>query len=191
MTGCPRSALTPRQDSVATNTCDSPRIAAVRNDGDGDGGSPRDCAEDALCCCYDTQLELERAAGPLCEDPVGPEPSDWRLLNCEETDFVDEYEDPDLPIIVRNQGLMGVLGGGGGQKTCGQRSFVPSRGLSFARASPGEFPWTCVVVDADDNEVAACAIVPRTFDNDIASGTDRVITVAHRVDRRRTYEKNF
>ncbi len=65
------------------------------------------------------------------------------------------------------------------------QDYETARGLAKGKASPGEFPWTCIVLDEDDNEVAACVIVPNSFDNDISTGVGRVITVAHRVYRQK------
>ncbi len=56
--------------------------------------------------------------------------------------------------------------------------------MPHGSASPGEFPWTCRIVEGGDF-VAACAVVPEGSDNDVSSGTYRVITAAHRVYRRR------
>ncbi len=40
-------------------------------------------------------------------------------------------------------------------------------------------------MDSDRKEVAACAIVPQDFENDIDVHTNKVITVAHRVSGKR------
>ena len=47
------------------------------------------------------------------------------------------------------------------------------------QASPGEFPWTCLVLGKDelggwDNVIATCVIVPEKFDNDVSYGTNKV-----------------
>ena len=58
------------------------------------------------------------------------------------------------------------------------------------QASPGEFPWMCLVLGEDpdgpkpnwDKIIATCVIVPETFDNDVSYGTNKVLTVTHRIN---------
>merc|ERR1712012_1310393 len=66
-------------------------------------------------------------------------------------------------------------------KTCGQRSFRTLSSLSEGQASPDEFPWTCLVLTTENKFLGGCAIVPERKDNDISSGTSRVITAAHKL----------
>ena len=59
------------------------------------------------------------------------------------------------------------------------------------QASPGEFPWMCLVLGEDpekptpnwDKIVSTCVIVPETFDNDVSYGTNKVLTVTHRLNK--------
>ena len=53
--------------------------------------------------------------------------------------------------------------------------------LFTAEAKPYEMPWTCLVLKANNDFVGSCAIVPDNRENNIASGTDRVITAAHKL----------
>ena len=49
------------------------------------------------------------------------------------------------------------------------------------QANPAEFPWTCLVLDQNNNFVGSCAIIPDNQFNDVRSGTDRVILAAHKL----------
>ena len=79
--------------------------------------------------------------------------------------------------------------------------FVDTRGSSFSlnflficcrqrnQASPGEFPWMCLVLGVDpakpkpnwDKIIAHCVIVPETFENDVSYGTNKVISITNRL----------
>ena len=64
------------------------------------------------------------------------------------------------------------------EKRCGE-SFLP-RSVG-PNAAPGEFPWNCIVVNQDEEILSNCAIIPNNNRNDIATGTDRVVTTAHKL----------
>ena len=49
------------------------------------------------------------------------------------------------------------------------------------QASPDEFPWMCLVLDGSNNHIAACAVVPEKFNNDVSRGTRKVLTAAHKL----------
>merc|ERR1712012_378360 len=68
-----------------------------------------------------------------------------------------------------------------GGKQCGQRFYTPLQGLEKGQASPEEFPWTCMMLTDQDRFLGSCAIVPERSDNDIGTGTHRVITAAHKL----------
>jgi len=67
-----------------------------------------------------------------------------------------------------------------GQKKCGERFYSrPASGLGHGESSPGEFPWTCLILNSNNDFVGTCAIVPENFNNDNSRGTTKVLTAAH------------
>ena len=39
----------------------------------------------------------------------------------------------------------------------------------------------CLVLDGSNNFIAACAVVPERFDNNVSRGTKKVLTAAHKL----------
>jgi len=68
-----------------------------------------------------------------------------------------------------------------GEKRCGERRFREISNKKQGQANPAEFPWTCLVLDQNNNFVGSCAIIPDNQFNDVRSGTDRVILAAHKL----------
>jgi len=64
---------------------------------------------------------------------------------------------------------------------CGERFPVETSGLRKGQAKPYEFPWTCLVLNGNNDFLGTCAIIPNNRNNDISRGTDRVITAAHKL----------
>jgi len=63
---------------------------------------------------------------------------------------------------------------------CGKREYsYPVNGLKYGESSPGEFPWTCLILNQNNDFLGTCAIVPERFDNDIYRGTRKILTAAH------------
>merc|ERR1711933_435340 len=54
-------------------------------------------------------------------------------------------------------------------------------GLAHGEASPGEFPWTCLLLNQNNDFIGSCAIIPNDFSNDNNRGTRKVITAAHKL----------
>merc|ERR1712014_60684 len=51
-----------------------------------------------------------------------------------------------------------------GNQQCGTRTYRgPVRGLSEGESSPGEFPWTCLILNQNNDFLGTCALVPQTF----------------------------
>merc|ERR1711879_326065 len=51
-------------------------------------------------------------------------------------------------------------------KQCGTRNFpAPARGLQHGEASPGEFPWTCLVLNQNNDFIGSCAVIPNNSCN--------------------------
>jgi len=71
-----------------------------------------------------------------------------------------------------------------GSQQCGTRLYRrPVSGLNHGESSPGEFPWTCLMLNQDNDFIGTCAIIPEGFNNDILSGTSKVITAAHNLKK--------
>merc|ERR1719376_1087418 len=69
-------------------------------------------------------------------------------------------------------------------KQCGTRSYDrPASGLAHGEASPGEFPWTCLLLNQNNDFIGSCAIIPNDFSNDNTRGTRKVITAAHKLKK--------
>ena len=69
---------------------------------------------------------------------------------------------------------------GFGSNQCGQRQYSrPASGIQHGESSPGEFPWTCLILSSNNDFVGSCAIIPENSNNNINSGTAKVITAAH------------
>merc|ERR1712203_1213567 len=67
-------------------------------------------------------------------------------------------------------------------KQCGTRSYDrPASGLAHGEASPGEFPWTCLLLNQNNDFVGSCAVIPDDFSNDNGRPTRKVITAAHKL----------
>ena len=83
---------------------------------------------------------------------------------------------------VWRQGCRETLGSGFPQ--CGTRAFPrPVSGLQHGESSPGEFPWTCLLLNQNNDFIGSCAIIPETFSNDLRRGTSKVITAAHNLKK--------
>merc|ERR1712110_68018 len=67
-------------------------------------------------------------------------------------------------------------------KQCGTRSFpAPARGLQHGEASPGEFPWTCLVLNQNNDFIGSCAVIPNDSSNNNGRSTRKVVTAAHKL----------
>merc|ERR1712013_543652 len=48
-------------------------------------------------------------------------------------------------------------------------------------ASPGEFPWTCLVLNQNNDFIGSCAVIPNDSSNNNGRGTRKVVTAAHKL----------
>ena len=64
--------------------------------------------------------------------------------------------------------------------SCGRRTFEEFK-VGKNVANPYEFPWTCTIIDENDDIAGLCAVVPENFDNDISEGTRKVLTIASKM----------
>jgi len=71
-----------------------------------------------------------------------------------------------------------------GNQQCGSRNYRgPVRGLSEGESSPGEFPWTCLILNQNNDFLGTCALVPQSFNNDLGRGTRKILTAAHNLKK--------
>jgi len=70
---------------------------------------------------------------------------------------------------------------GSSSKTCGTRQ--PSRvtGGEHGDSAPGEFPWTCLLLNQNNDFIGSCAVIPDDFSNNNNAPTRKVITAAHKL----------
>ena len=65
---------------------------------------------------------------------------------------------------------------------CGTRQFNgPTVGGDFADSAPGEFPWTCLMLNQNNDFIGSCAVIPDNSNNDNRRPTRKVITAAHKL----------
>merc|ERR1712038_1769770 len=69
-----------------------------------------------------------------------------------------------------------------GVKACGTQEFSPIAGLGHGETSPGEFPWTCLVLNQNNDFIGSCAIIPNDSTNKNEQGVRKVITAAHKLN---------
>jgi len=71
-----------------------------------------------------------------------------------------------------------------GANQCGTRNYDrPASNLGYGESSPGEFPWTCLLLNKNNDFIGTCAIIPESFSNDNNRGTSKVITAAHNLKK--------
>jgi len=72
-----------------------------------------------------------------------------------------------------------------GSIKCGTRPGYrgPASGLSTGEASPGEFPWTCLLLNQNNDFLGTCALIPENFNNDLSRGTSKILTAAHNLKK--------
>jgi len=115
------------------------------------------CPSCMKSCCYDYEVDLTSLArNGGCINPQTANQQAW-VQGCDE-----------------------VVSGGG--KTCGTRpGFQEISGLTHGQAAPGEFPWTCLLLNQNNDFIGTCAIIPEDFSNNNGRGTRRVLTAAHKL----------
>jgi len=70
-----------------------------------------------------------------------------------------------------------------GTKACGTQEFsVPSSGVGYGETIPGEFPWSCLILNQNNDFLGSCAIIPNDSSNKNELGTRKVITAAHKLN---------
>jgi len=69
-----------------------------------------------------------------------------------------------------------------GVKACGTQEFSPIAGLGHGETTPGEFPWTCLILNQNNDFIGSCAIIPNDSANKNEQGVRKVITAAHKLN---------
>merc|ERR1712073_68035 len=69
-----------------------------------------------------------------------------------------------------------------GAKQCGTRSYSgPVPGLQHGQTSPGEFPWTCILLNQNNDFIGTCAVIPDDFSNNNNAPTRKILTASHKL----------
>jgi len=71
----------------------------------------------------------------------------------------------------------------GGRKLCGTRNYRSVSTSVPSQSSPGEFPWTCLLLNQDNDFIGTCVIVPEDFSNNNGRATRKVLTAAHKLKK--------
>jgi len=66
-------------------------------------------------------------------------------------------------------------------KMCGTRQPARTGGDEHGDSKPGEFPWTCLLLNQNNDFVGSCAVIPDDFSNDNTRATRKIITAAHKL----------
>jgi len=66
-------------------------------------------------------------------------------------------------------------------KTCGTRQPARVSGGEHGDSVPGEFPWTCLLLNQNNDFVGSCAVIPDDTSNDNTRPTRKIITAAHKL----------
>merc|ERR1712119_150040 len=60
-------------------------------------------------------------------------------------------------------------------KLCGTRQPTFASGLQHGQTLPGEFPWTCLLLNQNNDFVGSCAVIPDDFSNDNGRPTRKIL----------------
>ena len=149
-----------RLEQKAKETADTSNSLTFRISLDDLPATPT-CPLGMKACCYEPDLNLE-TFGISCLTPEqAMSPDHWKQ-GCLEREQPSE------------------------DKQCGTRSFRgPAKDLNQEEASPGEFPWTCMILTKENGFVGNCAIIPGTNGTNGTSDTrkGKVITAAHKLNK--------
>ena len=127
-------------------------------------------------CCYDASIDLSvfgiQVILATYWPPLSILVSHWSILQCLNPQSANTF-------VQWNQGCRENVRSS--SKTCGTRQ--PSRvsGDDHGDSAPGEFPWTCLLLNQNNDFVGSCAIIPDDFSNNNNAPTRKVITAAHKL----------
>jgi len=123
------------------------------------------CPAGYKTCCYNNDLDLstfQRNSG--CISPLAA--NTHGQLNTGYTSWTQGCSEPAVY----------------GAKKCGTRSYNgPVAGLQHGQTSPGEFPWTCILLNQNNDFLGTCAIIPNDFNNNNNAPTRKILTAAHKL----------
>jgi len=115
------------------------------------------CPSGQKACCYDSSVD-HSSFGRSCVSPSGAQSLERISYGCGERPVSSSV------------------------KQCGTRQYSrPASGLQHGESSPGEFPWTCLVLNSNNDFVGSCAIIPDDSSNNNGAGTRKVVTAAHKL----------
>jgi len=117
-------------------------------------------------CCYQSDYDFS-VFGRTCRAPSGPSDGGKTSGNfgSQTGNYGDRWQ----------QGCQTYTSG-----ECGKREYRgPVSGLNYGESSPGEFPWTCLILNQNNDFLGTCAIIPEKFNNDLYRGTRKILTAAH------------
>jgi len=126
------------------------------------------CPAGYKTCCYAPDLDLsvfQRNAQCLSPYAAAQQASQQLNTNSQQTWTQGCYEAPVY-----------------GTKKCGTRNYPgPVSGLQYGQSSPGEFPWTCILLNQNNDFVGTCAIITDDSSNNNNVPTRKVLTAAHKL----------
>jgi len=97
--------------------------------------SETDCPENMKSCCYDQDIDLD-TFNVMCKPPDDPLALDQQITDDQWVQLCDvEKMEPDI---------------------CGLRSFTQIQ----HETSPGEFPWSCLLLTEENGFVGNCVLIP-------------------------------
>jgi len=125
--------------------------------------SETDCPENMKSCCYDQDIDLD-TFNVMCKPPDDPLALDQQITDDQWVQLCDvEKMEPD---------------------NCGLRSFTQIQ----HETSPGEFPWSCLLLTEENGFVGNCVLIPGTDqqqprNGDEKGGCMKVLTAAHKLNK--------
>jgi len=108
-------------------------------------------------CCYDASVDVSGFARNGCNVPQTNNLELWQQVGNE------------------NLGLPTPEG-----KFCGERNFNDAN-LPHGEAAVGEFPWTCLLLNQNNDFIGTCVVIPDNSNNDNRRATRKVLTAAHKL----------
>jgi len=113
------------------------------------------CPRGQKACCYDSSVD-HSLFGRSCISPSQAQNQERPRYGCSEN----------RPTVTSSN------------KQCGTRNFQrPVSNLKHGEASPGEFPWVCLILNQNNDFLGSCAIIP----DGNRFGTNKVVTAAHKL----------
>jgi hypothetical protein len=125
-----------------------------------DQQSSNSCLPGQKICCQDLSVDLSVFGRSTCASPLP---------------VVQQS-----PLVSWTQGCTESLSSG--SQGCGTRLYEdPAQELAHGESSPGEFPWTCLVLNQNNDFIGSCVVIPNDSRNDNNLGTRKILTAAHKL----------